>query len=402
MKFPFKGILYTNIHMATEVCAERVGDTLDDFSDCQDLLTPLPPRVMDQSKSETFFAVFSAKELTSIVSDHRQTSGKRESSGSQYVKRRKQTSKPEKPETHETTEADDDGGISTLSIGSYNTSSESANPVRVTGPSSHLFQKRLMCASSDYTKTKLRNTRTLLINLTQNFTECVLPMDVVERAAQRYFEVQSAGTIIRGNVHMGAMMTCLMRMCDQAGIHKKRDLFARMGSIGLSDLSAGERLIDAHVAEGRLKREDFQVQNSEMSNVKAYCIQYFLKLGIVLPPEATSLAITIDNSEIDITSPNRYYQFVLKLIHFTIKMRVADNSVAYSKCAGAIHVLVARVDLDISVDKIAQECEISKSTFRRFSNVITELLSSTNERELRLKKKLVHLFNKYNIPVQLK
>lgn len=413
---------------------QSAGGTLDyeaDFSDCLDILSPDLGTKSSDDPGPTIdafgaFASLNSEEMKCILTEtswgqvHRKTYVQ-----PTYITRHNKKSAKckncngnyERVESEQICQTcgvvesiegggdDGGGGISTLSIGSYNTSSESANPVRVTGPGGMLLQKKLMCTVSDYEKTKFKNTIKSMINITQKYTECLIPMDVVKLAANRYYEVQCVGTIKRGNVHSGAMATCLMRTCDQSGIHKKREVFAKMFKIDLSDLSAGEKLIDTYVAEGRIKKDDFQVPNPENTNIGAYIVQYFLNLRIPLPPNVGDTGCS--NANISVgdtgTGSDKYYAFVKRLIEFTIKFRIADNSVEYSKCAGAIHVIVSRCpELSIEADQIAKECSISKSTFKRFSNTITDLLTTSDERKIRLKKKLLHLFNKFGIPIALK
>jgi hypothetical protein len=406
---------------------QGAGGTLDaDFSDCLDLLD-LNIEGEKQAAVSDFgsFATFNDDEMKCIVTEtswgqiHRKThiqpilynrhnnKGLKCKNCNGYYERIDSEQICQACGNVETVDdiGDNSGGISTISIGSYNTSSESANPIRVTGPGGLLLQKKLMCTASDYEKTKFKNTIKSMINITQKYTECVIPMDVVKLASHRYYEIQRVGTIKRGNVHYGAMATCLMRTCDQSGIHKKREIFAKMFKIDLSDLSAGEKLIDTYVAEGRVKKDDFQIQNPESTNIGAYIVQYFLNLKIPLPSEITATGGTHASSATYASGSgtDRYYAFVKRLIEFTIKFRIADNSVEYSKCAGAIHVIISRCpELSIDTDQIAKECSISKSTFRRFSNTITDLLTTTDERKFRLKKKLLHLFNKFGIPAMLK
>lgn len=273
----------------------------------------------------------------------------------------------------ETVEVDD--GVSMISMGSYNTSNDSANPIRITGPGGTMLQKRLMCTTSNSDKTKHKTTIKTMINITQRYAECKIPIDVVKEAADKYYKVQQVG-INRGDVHKGSMATCLMRTCNKANIHQKREVFASMFKINLSDISAGEKLIDNYVADGKLDSSEYQIIDSEKTIIPQILTQYFMLLGVPMP--------------------SRYYSFVERLIRFSIKFRIADNSVASSKCAGAIYVIALRCpELNITTEKIIRECQTSKSTFRRFSDAINNILNAGDSS--RLRNKLKHLFKTHEI-----
>lgn len=100
-----------------------------------------------------------------------------------------------------------------------------------------------------------------------------------------------------------------------------------------------------------------------------------------------------------LTHPD-YYGFVERMIRFSIKFRIAMSSIASSKCAGALYMLSTKCpELKITVRKIARVCDISVSTFKRYYSVMQDLLHTSDPRKKRLKKKLRHLFHKYQIPI---
>ena len=292
-------------------------------------------------------------------------------------------------------ELNQDGqGVSSTSMSGYNTSNESANPVRVIGPGNNAYQRKLICKTTDYDKTRLRDTMGQLTRITQNYKRCAIPSHIVDEAGRRYYDIQLLGEIKRGNVRRGAMAMCLMKMCEKYGVHHRRGVFAEMCDVDLKDLSEGEKLLDRLIAEGKIRREDFNNRNPEVNRIQGYLIQHFIRLGIPLPPDVYQAPIGSESIQLPFNPNKNYHNFVKRLIEFANKLRVAESSELYSKCAGAIFILATRSpELKITAELIVTECKISKSTFKRFYNIIEELLVTVDPEKQRLRKKLVHLFH---------
>ena len=297
------------------------------------------------------------------------------------------------------TEAIEIEDASSIGMSNYNTSSESANPLRIIGPGGSAMQRKLLCKTSDYDKTRLRDTMQQMIASASAYKQCTVPHTIVKEAGQRYYDLQRVCEIKRGDVRRGAMATCLRLICDRHGLHKKRNIFAEMFQITLSDLSEGEKLLDRLFSDGKLNRDDFLVKNQENARAQGYLIQYFVSLNIPLPPDLYQVSIGSDTIPKVPYNPDKpYYEFVKRLIEFTYHFQIAESSVLNSKCIGAIWIMATRCpELGLLQDQLATECKISKSTFKRFSTIIENLLSSQSPKEDRLKKKLKHLFHKYNI-----
>jgi hypothetical protein len=297
------------------------------------------------------------------------------------------------------TESAEDVDASTLGMSNYNTSSESANPLRVTGPGGSAFQKKLICKTSDYDKTRLRDTLHQMLTAADSYKSCTIPSAIVKEAGTCYYELQRVCEIKRGDVRRGAMATCLRLICEKHGLHKRRIIFAEMFNITSSDLSEGEKLLERLFSGGKLNRDDFLIKDQESSRIQGYLMQCFIKLNIPLPPDLYQASI---GSEVKPTVPYNsekpYYDFVKRLIEFTYHFRLAESSTLPSKCIGAIWILATRSpELNLTQETLVTECDISKSTFKRFSTVIETLLQKPTLKEERLQKKLKHLFHKYHI-----
>jgi hypothetical protein len=297
------------------------------------------------------------------------------------------------------TELAEDVDASTLGMSNYNTSSESANPLRVTGPGGSAFHKKLICKTSDYDKTRLRDTLHQMIMAADSYKSCTIPIAIVKEAGMCYYELQRVCEIKRGDMRRGAMATCLRFICEKHGLHKRRIIFAEMFNITSSDLSEGEKLLEKLFSGGKLNRDDFLIKDQESSRIQGYLMQCFIKLNIPLPPDLYQASIGSEVKPSVPYNPNKlYYDFTKRLIEFTYHFRLAESSTLPSKCIGAIWILAVRSpELNITQETLVTECDISKSTFKRFSAVIETLLQKPTQKEERLQKKLKHMFHKYNI-----
>jgi transcription initiation factor TFIIIB Brf1 subunit/transcription initiation factor TFIIB len=278
------------------------------------------------------------------------------------------------------------------SIGSYNTSGQSAAPLRVRGPKAHRYQKKLIGSVSNYKIQQKKNTVEEFKNAVYQSKEAQIPNNVVCAAANLYFSVQQH-QIRRGDVKVGTEAACLYRMCIKYGITRKPKEIAAIFGIPQNDLSNGEKILDDLAARGLIESSKKQMFFNVDELVNDFVDRYFESLGI-----------TIGHPE--------YKPFVTRLIKFTTDKHIADSSVPSTKCAGAIYILTARrKELKIRRDKIQTACKISKSTFIRYAKAVFEALNQTCDkpskdkkhfkecRVCRERKQLRHIFKKYNVPI---
>lgn len=276
----------------------------------------------------------------------------------------------------------EDGG--TESISNYNTSDDAAAPVRINGPDSYLYQKKLIGNIANYKKTQKKNTKDQMIQIVSQYNGYKIPQGVVVEAANFYYEVQQH-CIKRGDVRKGAMAACLYRMCIKHNITRKPKEISDIFGIAQSELSNGEKILDDLIARGLIKAQE--TQNQETTAMDSFLNRYFEVLGI--PAESTQ--------------PNgpKYRTFATRLILFTTKYNIAASSITSSKCAGAVYILASKCgELNIKRDQIEKECVISKSTFSRFFREIMEIINTTEPRLAPVKSRLINIFKKNNIPLK--
>lgn len=293
--------------------------------------------------------------------------------------------------------------------------------------------------TTNYSKMQKKTTIDTMIKIMQHHDGRKIPESIINMASLMYHQIQQY-CIKRGDVRLGTMAACVYRICKKEGIIRKPSEIASIFKISQSELSNGEKTIDKFISQGILTEE--YKHNEERDNIKSYLERYFECLHI----------------------PHRYLRFTTKLIKISIKYNIAASSVTSSKCAGAIHVLTSRslnkskvgssqrildiqsptileditekrneskneskneeVKDDTEIENeseneyeeieenewtipyiiredIERECEISRSTFTRFSHAIFEAISpkkkDLNAKELRLQSKLEKLFKRYNL-----
>jgi len=301
----------------------------------------------------------------------------------------------------------------------YNTSSESSIPLTITGPGGHTQKRGIISSHASYKKTQERTTRSQIHN-TLNGTDSgqKIPDDVIREAADLFLHIQKKNIILRGGRRKGTMAACLDRKCRQRGLPRKCSEIANMFRIDRDTLSVGHRILDKFLENGTIEIEssetNFKDYDGEIEIV-GYINRYFKSLGIPLDDgEGNFGDLEINYMEekaagglehIDAFSGEQghhnYKQFSLDLIRFTRHFKIADTSMDSSKCAGVIYILAMRFpQLKISVEDIERECDISKTTFCKFSKEVVKVLYTDVVHSQKTKAKLRHLFKKYQISWQ--
>lgn len=272
-------------------------------------------------------------------------------------------------------------------VNNYNTSNDSAAPVRIVGPNAYMYQKKLVSSTSNYKKTQKRTTIDQMITTVYQYQGDKIPDYVVREAAEFYYEVQQH-RIKRGDVRKGAMAACLYRKCKQHKITRKPKEIAQIFGIQQSELSNGEKILDELEACGALsKSATVTVSDDDDAQMMSFLNQYFEKLNI-------------PNDDGAITGHPNYRYFAERLIRFTRKYHIAMSSVMSSTCAGAVYIIASRCkELNIKRDMIERECQISKSTFSRFSEEVKKFMSSTDPERERPRRRLIKVFKENRIPV---
>jgi transcription initiation factor TFIIIB Brf1 subunit/transcription initiation factor TFIIB len=276
-------------------------------------------------------------------------------------------------------------------VNDYNTSDSSAAPVRITGPNSYTFQKKLISSTSNYKKQQRRNTVDQMENIIYQYNGPKLPANIVKQAADFYYQVQQH-CIKRGDVRKGTMAACLYRKCIKNNISRKPKEIADIFGIPQAELSNGEKILDKLFAEGLLGDVavgDVLSRESESAGINQFYFKDQAQMSAFLSRYFECLNI-----------PDTYLDFAQSLIRFTEKYHIAESSIMSSKCAGTIYILGSKLpELNIKRDDIERECKISKSTFSRFSQSVFAFLNSTDPALKKVRSRLRNIFKKNHIPL---
>jgi transcription initiation factor TFIIIB Brf1 subunit/transcription initiation factor TFIIB len=280
-------------------------------------------------------------------------------------------------------------------VNDYNTSSNSAAPVRISGPGSYRYQRKLLSSTSNYKKQQKRNTVDQITNIVYQYDGAKPPPNVIKQAADLYYLVQQH-CIKRGDVRKGTMAACVYRMCIKNGITRKPKEVADIFNIPQNELSNGEKILDKLFANGSLTGSlgTLTSQNSEITdNAAAKVNQFYFK-------EHEEMSSFLSRYFESLGVPELYMHFAQRLIRFTNKYRIAESSIMSSKCAGTIYILSIKVpELDIKRDDIEKACTISKSTFSRFYQAVFNMLESTDFRLRKVRSRLRNIFKRGKVPI---
>lgn len=276
--------------------------------------------------------------------------------------------------------------ISNTNRENYNTSSVASSTIRMTGPKSYSYQKQLISVSSSYIKTQKKTTVSEICKYVFEYKGSKPPKNIVMAAAELYHSNVQKHRIQRGNVRTGTMAACLYRKCIEMGIVRKPKEIADIFNIEQEDLSNGIKILNQLEAKGVIHKP---IMKKDI--IESFVDRYFEGLGIPNVQKTTKEGVRAAE----------YRTFVLQLIKFTKKKRIANNSVGSSKCAGSIFVLCKqRPELKINANQIVKECNVAKATFTRFAKAIYDTLKiGRGHKKYIRKKQLAHLFKKYNIPL---
>jgi transcription initiation factor TFIIIB Brf1 subunit/transcription initiation factor TFIIB len=260
--------------------------------------------------------------------------------------------------------------------------------VRVVGKHKSVYpqNKSLLSINNNYDVIKAKKTLAKINSwVYQLDSEDNIPLSIIEAAADRYSNLQlTNGIVKRSNNLKGILAALIYNICIEQHIPKKPKVIANIANITEKQLSIGCKMLreisqinvdantnvpDTFIPDTLLNTDNIIDKSSEYID---YIDQYFEKLNIE------------DN-------PN-YKNFIVELINATNidKIKISLNTARPStRCAGAIFILCDQLKLNITRDKIADECNISKSTFSRFINMV----NSNQNNEIR------DIFIKYNIPL---
>lgn len=256
-------------------------------------------------------------------------------------------------------------GFNTSIIDNYNTNASCSLSIKIVGQGSYRYHKALLKSLNDYSKTQNNHTNTQLSRCNAQTNDGKLPIIILREAADLYGEIQKHNIVRRGNGRKGALGACIYFVCNRHDITKKPKEISTFLNIEESYLSKGDKLLRRLHSEGKINIPIYH------NPTDAYILQYFEALSI----------------------DNKYKPFISEIIDRAsmIDMMGENNSRISTKCAGTIYMLKMQMSLDFTKGDIVKYCKISKSTFIRYY----EFLSQN-------RKLLKYIFKKHEIPVPAK
>jgi transcription initiation factor TFIIIB Brf1 subunit/transcription initiation factor TFIIB len=271
----------------------------------------------------------------------------------------------------------------------YNTMNNSASPLCITGPNAYLYQKKLICNTSNYKKQQKKNTNDQFESIIHMYNGPKFAKNIVKLAADFYYAVQQF-KIMRGDVRKGVMSACLYRICIVKNITRKPKEVANVFGVEQNEFSNGEKILDELFATTPLANILSELISSDSGvQVSQFYFKNDLQINSFLGRYFECLSI-----------PEMYMKFCQSLVKFAIKYRIAQSSIISSKCAGSIYIIAIKAtDLQIKRNDIENECKISKSTFGRFSQSILEFMSGHAPEYKKVRSRLRHIFKKNQVPI---
>jgi transcription initiation factor TFIIIB Brf1 subunit/transcription initiation factor TFIIB len=228
----------------------------------------------------------------------------------------------------------------------HNTSDNSFMSFNFIGKNSYCYQRSFLKTCANYSSFRKNNNRKDLYNYNYQYEGKKIPKNVIKLAIELFSTIKEHNYVFRGNGKKGVMGACLFYSCVINNVTKTPREISSIMEIEERFLSQGDRIIHELNEKGVISIPTI------LRPLNDYLDQYFPALGI----------------------PNIYKQFVIDLINKAEKknIHIQNDSRTTTKSIGAIYLLTMRIKelRYITKDQIVKECNISKSTFIRYYNLL--------------------------------
>jgi transcription initiation factor TFIIIB Brf1 subunit/transcription initiation factor TFIIB len=275
------------------------------------------------------------------------------------------------------------------SVSDYNTSNNSSAPVRISGPGSYAFQRKLVSTTSNYKVQQKRNTYSQMRKIICEYKGDKPSEKIIKEACEFYYQVQQH-RIKRGDVRKGTMAACLYRKCIENQVVRKPKEIASMFGIPQRELSNGEKILDELFSEGLLGTATDVEAGNASAGVDQFC----------LDEEKIAKDFLFRYFEL-LNIPTVHITFAYRLIRFTTSYHIAESSVVSSKCAGTVYIIAKQKSMKITKKDIITACNLSFSTFNRFYKEVVEFLHNTQPNKTRAVSRMKKIFKVGDIPIPM-
>jgi transcription initiation factor TFIIIB Brf1 subunit/transcription initiation factor TFIIB len=228
----------------------------------------------------------------------------------------------------------------------HNTSDNSFMSFNFVGKNSYCYQRSFLKTCANYSSFRKNNNRKDLYNYNYQYEGKKIPKNAIKLAIELFSKIKESAYVFRGNGKKGVLGACLFYACVMNNITKTPREISSVMEIEERFLSHGDRKVQELNEKGIINIPTI------LRPLKDYLDQYFPALNIDI----------------------KYKQFVVDLIERaeSKNLHIRNDSRTTTKCIGTIFMLINRVPVlkKISKDTIVKECNISKSTFIRYYNLL--------------------------------
>lgn len=228
-----------------------------------------------------------------------------------------------------------------------NTMSSSFVSFRFAGLSAQSYNRYMLKVSANYTKYQKNINKREMLNWNYNIEGRSLPKNVIKTASRLFATIKRHGYVYRVKCKKGVMSACLYYACIMHGISKTPNEIAAVVQIEEKFHSFGDRKL-----QDLNERGIIQIP-TRVNPISDYTERYLQILGI----------------------DKKYKAFILDIIATAeaSKIHIIHDSRNNTKVLGAIYLLIDRIPkyrAVITKEIIDEKCEISKTTFTRYYNVL--------------------------------
>jgi transcription initiation factor TFIIIB Brf1 subunit/transcription initiation factor TFIIB len=256
------------------------------------------------------------------------------------------------------------GDDTTTGINDSNVNDKGFISMRITGKGSYTYNRNLLKSCANYSQYRKMNSLKEMHNWNSQSSNLKLPKNIMEEANNMFAKIKEKGHVYRKDVKKGVQSACLYYACYNNGISKTPNEIAQVANIAEKFHSTGDRILRDLNERGIIELP------KKINPILDYVNRYFEILKI----------------------PLEYKRFVLEIIYLADreKLHVLCDSKNNTKCIGSIYMLIDRVKtLNIIKDRIDKDCDISKTTFIKYYNLLC-----------RYYRKFIHVFIKHEIPLK--
>lgn len=228
----------------------------------------------------------------------------------------------------------------------HNVSSNSFMSFNFIGKNSYCYQRSFLKTCANYSSFRRNTNRKDLYNYNYQYEGKKIPKNAIKHAIEIFSIIKENNYVFRGNGKKGVLGACLFYSCVINHISKTPREIASVMEIEERFLSQGDRIVQ------ELNEKGIIVIPTILRPLNDYLDQFFPVLNI----------------------PDKYKKFVADIIERAEKknIHIMNDSRTTTKCIGAIYLLINRIKnlKHITKDHIVKECNISKSTFIRYYNLL--------------------------------